>query len=209
MVDAVGDLLEAGRVKLYCVDSFDEVSWSDRSVPLEERARRHRAYESWVTDRVAAYIGHDSPGAGDAVVTGCSLGAYHALQLALTRADLFPQAICLSGSYDPAPGTPGASAASGRTSPTPPTTCPTWTATTSTGCAAGCTSSSSPARGRGRCTRPGRCRRPGGMGGLLAEQGIPHDLDIWGHDSAHDWPWWQARSPTTCPASVSRPQGEA
>ena len=29
------------------------------------------------------------------------------------------------------------------------------------------------------------------MGELLAEKGIPHDLDIWGHDSAHDWPWWQ------------------
>ena len=29
------------------------------------------------------------------------------------------------------------------------------------------------------------------MGGLLAEKGISHDLDVWGHDSAHDWPWWQ------------------
>ena len=43
MVDAVEDLIEAGRVKLYCVDSFDHVSWSDRSIPLEERARRHAA----------------------------------------------------------------------------------------------------------------------------------------------------------------------
>lgn len=29
------------------------------------------------------------------------MGAYHALQLALTRADLFPVALCLSGNYDP------------------------------------------------------------------------------------------------------------
>ena len=26
---------------------------------------------------------------------------------------------------------------------------------------------------------------------LLAEKGIPHDLDMWGFDSAHDWPWWR------------------
>ncbi len=29
------------------------------------------------------------------------------------------------------------------------------------------------------------------LGGLLAEKGIPHELDVWGHDSAHDWDWWQ------------------
>jgi esterase/lipase superfamily enzyme len=29
------------------------------------------------------------------------------------------------------------------------------------------------------------------MGGLLHEKGIPHELDVWGHDSAHDWDWWQ------------------
>ena len=45
MIDAVGDLLAAGRVKLYCVDSFDGESWSNRGIPLEERARRHRVYE--------------------------------------------------------------------------------------------------------------------------------------------------------------------
>jgi esterase/lipase superfamily enzyme len=31
MVAAVGDLLAAGRVKLYCVDSFDHASWLKRA----------------------------------------------------------------------------------------------------------------------------------------------------------------------------------
>jgi esterase/lipase superfamily enzyme len=50
---------------------------------------------------VASYVGADSHGASDAIVTGCSMGAYHALQIALQRADLFPVAICQSGNYDP------------------------------------------------------------------------------------------------------------
>jgi esterase/lipase superfamily enzyme len=25
----------------------------------------------------------------------------------------------------------------------------------------------------------------------LQEKGIRHELDVWGFDSAHDWPWWQ------------------
>ena len=26
---------------------------------------------------------------------------------------------------------------------------------------------------------------------VLQDKGIPHDCDIWGRDSRHDWPWWQ------------------
>jgi esterase/lipase superfamily enzyme len=29
------------------------------------------------------------------------------------------------------------------------------------------------------------------MAEVLADKQIPHQLDVWGHDSAHDWPWWQ------------------
>jgi esterase/lipase superfamily enzyme len=39
MVGAVGALLEAGRIKLYCVDSFDHESWSNQTF----RSRSARA----------------------------------------------------------------------------------------------------------------------------------------------------------------------
>jgi esterase/lipase superfamily enzyme len=29
------------------------------------------------------------------------------------------------------------------------------------------------------------------MAGLLADKGLPHELDVWGHDVSHDWVWWQ------------------
>ena len=35
------------------------------------------------------------------LLAGCSMGAYHAANFALRRADLFPLALCLSGTYDP------------------------------------------------------------------------------------------------------------
>jgi esterase/lipase superfamily enzyme len=102
MVAAVGDLLEAGRAKLYCVDSFDAESWSNSGVSIEERARRHAVYEAWILDEVVPFIRHDSGGAGEMITCGCSLGAFHAANFALKRADVFPLAICMSGSYDPA-----------------------------------------------------------------------------------------------------------
>src|SRR5947209_18693768 len=43
LVGAVSGLLEAGRLKLYCVDSYDAASWSAGHLPLEERARQHHS----------------------------------------------------------------------------------------------------------------------------------------------------------------------
>ena len=55
--------------------------------------------------------------AGEIATLGVSLGAFHALNFALRRADLFPLALCLSGNYDPTQsGTDGASAATRSTS---------------------------------------------------------------------------------------------
>jgi esterase/lipase superfamily enzyme len=191
MVGVLADLVDAGRAKLYCVDSFDHLTWSDRGLPLEERAARHRAFESWVTDRVVPLVGDDSAGADDMVVTGCSLGAYHALQLALTRADLFPVAICQSGNYDPSQ----------------------WHAWGERGEAAYFTNPTDHVAHlhgdhldwlRGRLhvvlvvgegpweTHPtGSLPSARAMARLLADKQIPHELDVWGQDSAHDWPWWQ------------------
>ena len=101
MVDALDELLEGGRVKLYCVDSFDGGSWSNASIPLEERAREHDRYESWILDQVVPWIHADCGGPQEIATLGVSLGAYHAVNFALKRADLFPLALGLSGNYDP------------------------------------------------------------------------------------------------------------
>ena len=45
------------------------------------------------------FIQHDT--GGEIITTGISLGAFHAANFALKRADLFPLAICMSGNYDP------------------------------------------------------------------------------------------------------------
>ncbi len=101
MVGAVAELLEAGRAKLSCVDSFDGESWSNRGIALEERARRHLAYESWILNQVVPFIRADCGDGHELLTCGVSLGAFHAANFALKRADVFPLAICLSGSYDP------------------------------------------------------------------------------------------------------------
>ena len=72
MVDAIADLIDAGRVKLYCVDTIDGQTWHDDSLPLEERARRHGAYEDWILGAVVPFIDVDCGGAQEIAVTGPS-----------------------------------------------------------------------------------------------------------------------------------------
>ena len=75
MVAAVEGLIDAGRLKLYCVDSYDAASWSNPDIPLEERARRHGRYESWIVGDVVPWIYRDYGGQPEVVTLGCSLGA--------------------------------------------------------------------------------------------------------------------------------------
>ena len=100
MVGAVADLIEGGRVKLYCVDTLDAETWSDKWLPIEERALRHEVYTRWLTHHVVPYIHADTAPGSELITVGASLGAYHAVHFALQRADLAPLAIGVSGIYD-------------------------------------------------------------------------------------------------------------
>jgi esterase/lipase superfamily enzyme len=190
MVDAIGDLLEAGRVKLYAVDSFDSGSWYRGDLALEERARQHGRYEDWILNQVVPFIQSDSDGA-EIAVTGVSFGAYHAANFALKHGHFFPLAICQSGVYDVSVVAGGERGDAvyfnnpadyvahlggdhldwlrGRVSLLLVCGQGQWEDTT----------------GALESTRR--------FAALLGEKGIPHELDLWGHDVPHDWPSWRAQ----------------
>ena len=191
MVEAVRWLLDAGRVKLYCVDSADGATWSDRSVPLEERARRHDLYEQWVIQQVLPWVSEDCGGTTEFATVGCSLGAYHAANLALRHADLFPQAICLSGSYDPSEWSAWGERGDASYFHNPMEYVANlhgdhvaWlrTAVHLVLVVGQGSWEVDPTRALPSTQR---------FAAVLAEKGISHELDIWGHDVPHDWPSWQ------------------
>ena len=194
MLGALGPLIEAGRIKLYCVDAFDTEGWSDRSLPLEEQARREAAYQEWIIGPVTSWIGADSPGVTNAIVTGASLGAYRALTIALRRPDLYPTVIGLSGNYDPTQwgtwGEAGTTAYSIN---------PTWTVPDLGGdhldwirrhlggvLVVG--------QGDWETYPTQALPSTRHMGGLLADKGLRIGVDEWGTDVSHDWWWWDRQA---------------
>ncbi len=193
MVEAVSDLIEGGRVKLYCVDSFDGYSWSDLSVPTEERARRHGRYESWIVEEVLGWVSQDCGGAAEFATLGCSLGAFHAANFALKRADLFPLALCLSGNYDPTGWR-----AWGEHGPETYFNNPmsyvqnlhgehlAWLRDrVSLLLVVG--------QGAWEENPTGSLPSTREFAHRLASKGIRHELDVWGYDVPHDWPSWRSQ----------------
>jgi esterase/lipase superfamily enzyme len=192
MVDAVGGLIEPGRVKLYCVDSFDGESWSNDSIPLEERARRHAMYESWLLDEVVPFIRADSGGAGEVIACGASMGAFHAANFALKRADVFPLAICMSGSYDPSAWNGWGERGDATYFNNPMD----YVAHLDGGHLRWLRDQLSLLLvcGQGQWEdTTGALESTRAFATQLAQKGIRCELDIWGSDVPHDWPSWRAQ----------------
>jgi esterase/lipase superfamily enzyme len=100
MIDAIADLLEHGAITLATIDSLDDETWDNRAAHPFDRARRHEAYERYVTDEVLPLL-RRAVGREDALVwaTGASLGAFHAANLFFRRPDLLDGVIAISGVY--------------------------------------------------------------------------------------------------------------
>lgn len=191
MLGAVEDLVDAGRVSIYCVDSLDAWTWSDRSAPTEERAWRHGLYHQWLVEQVTPWIFTESGGPQELITFGVSLGAYHALQFALQRADLAPLAMCFSGSYDVTQWNGW-----GDLGDTSYFANPAAYVQHLHGDHLGWLQSQLSVLlvvGEGPFEVSPTQALPSTreMARLLGDKGLHVELDVWGFDSAHDWPWWQ------------------
>lgn len=192
MVGAIGELLAAGRVKLYCVDSYDSESWSNTSIPLEERARRHQGYEWWILEHVVPFVRADCGGAGEVIACGVSLGAFHAANFALKRADVFPLAICLSGNYDPSAWDGWGERGEAAYFNNPMDYVAHLAGDHLEWLRAQVSLLLVCGQGQWEDTT-GALESTRRFAGLLNAKGIRCELDLWGHDAPHDWPSWRAQ----------------
>jgi esterase/lipase superfamily enzyme len=190
MIGSIAHLIDEGRVKVYCVDSFDASSWDD-ALSLEDKARRHSLFEDWILNQVVPWIHHDSGGPQGIMTTGCSFGAYHAVNVVLRHAHLFPLAICMSGVYDLS------NLGGGDRSDTFYFHNPADYVSNLDGdhlawlrrqvsillvC------------GQGQWEdTTGALESTRSFGALLQSKGIRCEIDLWGHDVPHDWPSWRAQ----------------
>jgi esterase/lipase superfamily enzyme len=100
MVRSLDGLLEAGRIKLYSVDSVaGQALMAGKSA--QEVGRVQSQYDAFLYHEVVPAIRHDcrSP-ALEILAAGPSIGAFNALSALCRHPDVFSKAICMSGTYD-------------------------------------------------------------------------------------------------------------
>lgn len=188
MVDTLGDLIEEGRLKLYCVESNVAEAWTQHHRPAEWRIRRHMAYEAFVMQELVPWIRYDCRSAETRIATaGCSLGGFYSANFGLKFPEIFHWALCMSGRYNIDHFTGGF------------TNLDTYfnnpIAYTSNLEGAHLERVRQYAHlllvcGQGPYEE-GCIDETNELADILAAKGVSHQRDIWGHDVAHDWNWWR------------------
>jgi len=99
IIDALANRINNGELQLFCVDSVDEESLYNGWAQPDGRITRHLQYEQYILNEVLPLMATKNPD-NDFEAAGCSMGAYHAANIALKHPHLFNKLVCMSGRYD-------------------------------------------------------------------------------------------------------------
>ncbi len=99
IIAALYEKIEAGEMQIFCVDSIDAESFYNKELTPAARIKRHMLYEKYLLKEVLPFMKKKNKG-NHIIAAGCSMGAYHAVNLALKHPTLFKKAVGMSGRYD-------------------------------------------------------------------------------------------------------------
>jgi esterase/lipase superfamily enzyme len=187
MIAAIQGSIDAGRVKVFTVDSLDSQSWGNYAVHPADRGRRHADYIRYITQEVVPFICQQVPDPSLKILTtGVSMGGFHAANFFFRFPDTFDALIALSGVFhlrlfvgdymddEVYFNSPLAYLPSledewylERYRKSSITVC----------CGQGAWEDLMLAEARE-------------LQAVLEAKGVPAWIDLWGQDVNHDWPWW-------------------
>ncbi|MDX2191399.1 MAG: alpha/beta hydrolase-fold protein [Bacteroidota bacterium] len=99
VMDALREKVEKRLIQVYCVDSIDCESFYNTLASPAERIMRHIQYEQYILNEVIPFSLSKNSNSF-LISAGCSLGAYHAINIALRHPKFFGKVVGMSGRYD-------------------------------------------------------------------------------------------------------------
>src|SRR5919112_1213015 len=190
LIQVLEPMINAGKFRVFSIDSINKESWLNYQIEPAHRAIRHNQYNEYVFNEVIPFIRNATSNETFIYTSGASFGALHAMNLFLKRPDIINGAISMSGVYDLTEYTRGY-----------------WDEQVYF---------NSPIHyipnlenpffldkikashhihiytGSGAYEDPDASRR---FASVLFDKGIWCNLDIWGTDIMHDWPTWRTMLP--------------
>lgn len=191
LIKAIEPALLAGRVRVFSINSINNQAWMNHEISIPEKARRQSLYAQYVEQEVVPYIRNACQTSDIRIgAAGASFGAFHAANTVFRRPDLFDTLIAMSGFYDLGPDY-----LFGYSDDNCYFNNPAWYLPNTDGHNLWLLQNQVRIHilsGQGAYEAPHSSRE---LAEILGKKGIPHLLDLWGHDVDHDWPWWRKMLP--------------
>lgn len=99
MLEAVRWFIDEGKVKVYCPDSIDHLSWYNQSIPPSARAYNQTCYDRMILSEVAQPAQRET-GVERISAAGCSFGGYHAVNFSFRHPETVSYVFSMSGIFD-------------------------------------------------------------------------------------------------------------
>ena len=190
LMESISPLINEGKLKVFSVNSINSESWLNNHMHPRDKSIRHTQFNEYIYQEVIPFIKNNTSPDTPIIVCGASLGAFHSANLFFKRPDLINGVIAMSGDYDLASYTKGYHDQDVYFN-SPMQYLPNLEDDYLLS-AMRASHHIHIMTGSGNYEAPDASRR---LSAVLNAKGVPHDLDIWGHDMPHDWVSWRAMLP--------------
>ena len=185
MIRTLSPLIDAGRMKVFCVRSVTAEGLFNKQAHPFHRSWVLRCYDAYIRHEVIPFIHHHCQGLPPIAVMGASLGAFHAANTLFKHPDAVKRCFGLSGVYDMKRFMDGVydenfyfnNPVDYLANASDP-----WMLGHLASCDIHIATGSGPWEKSGESYR---------LSQILSSRGIRHHLDDWGQMGGHDWPYWK------------------
>ena len=195
MPDAIAQLLNEGKIQLFCADSVDGEGVLNGDLPLRRRAEAQEKYFVYLTAELAPRILTLNKAEKGTKIwcAGVDLGAYQAVNCRLRRPNLFAGAVGMGGIYD-------LSRFWGAENDDLVLRCSPLLYLQENGIANKLALVKAEENSLILCAGQGAYEDDAkadtqALADVLKAQGLPAHLELWGGDVSHDWYWWGKMEP--------------
>src|SRR3984885_16034372 len=100
LLDHIAQFVDAGKVKVFSINSINTESWMNDHMDPYHKAVRQNQFNNYVYNEVVPFIRNNTSWETPIITCGASFGALHSVNLFLKRPDLINGCIGMSGVYD-------------------------------------------------------------------------------------------------------------
>lgn len=100
LIDALGELINSGRIKVFSVDSINRHAWGNPEVHPGHKAYLTQKYDEYLVEEVVPFIYNHCQGQQPIITSGASMGAFYAANTLFKHPDLIDGMVGMHGVYD-------------------------------------------------------------------------------------------------------------